>query len=108
MDVNADPSNRNPRTATFPVVTVKVAEPRAPAMAANPGRLRNTDSVLLFASKGTVEVPRMFPAVSRTVIDTNVGTLLGLTSATAVVYFVSSQRRVALVAKLVDSGTTAS
>ena len=87
MEVNADPLKRSPRTATLPDVTVNSAEPRAPAIAASPGRFLNTASVLLFASNGTVALPRALPELSRTVMETNVGTLLGLTIATAVMYF---------------------
>ena len=108
MEVKAEPMNRRPRTATFPVVTVKLAEPRLPTIALNPGRSLSTASVLLFAGRNTLEVPIVAPSLSRRTIDTVVAILLGFTIATAVTKLVSSHVRVLVVLEVLASGTTAS
>src|SRR5947199_276127 len=97
MDVNVALRNRSHNTATFPKATVKSAEPLLLVMAYKSGRsLRNT-AILLFAAIGIPEIPMVAPRVSRTRIVTVVSTKLGLTMATAVTKFVSSQMRVLLV-----------
>jgi len=70
MEVNAKPVKRNPITATFPLVAVKSAEPRLPAMPDKAGSVLNTASVLLFGCRKTAEVAMVAPVVSRSVIVT--------------------------------------
>lgn len=87
IDVNAAPLKRSPSTATVPVVTVKSADPRFPAIPARPGRLLSTTAILLFAGSGTFDVPSIDPLASFTVIATVVAAALGFTIATDVVKF---------------------
>src|SRR5665213_2462761 len=108
MEVKAWLLKRRPSTATLPVVTLKTAEPRRPAMPAKPGKSRNTNSVLALGPRATLDVPTTLPAVSRAVIVTVVATELGFTIATAVTTLVSSKERVLLVNEAPDSGTTTS
>ena len=67
MDVNAEPLNRSPRAATFPIVAVKSTEPIAPAILARPGMFLSTSAVLALGASGIVPVPRVFPWLSRAV-----------------------------------------
>jgi hypothetical protein len=53
--------NRSPRTATFPVATLKSAEPRLPIMPAKPGRFLKTTPVLFLAGRKTLDVPIVAP-----------------------------------------------
>ena len=90
LEVNADPMNRSPSTATVPAVTVKSAEPCLPTIPDIPGRFLKTTAVLFRAGRGTLDVPMVLPATSRRTIDTTLATLLGLTIPTDVTQFVSS------------------
>jgi hypothetical protein len=106
--VNADGPNRSPNTETFPAGTVKSAEPLKPAIPASPRNPRIEFSILLPAPRACDDVPTRFPLLSQAVIVTVVGTALGLTMATLVVKFVSSQVRLLDVAVALLNPTTAS
>src|SRR5712692_11314699 len=108
IEVNAVGPNRRPSTATLPEDTVKSAEPRLPGIPPRPGRFLKAAAILLLADRARLELPMIRPLVSRTVIVTAAATALGFTIATPVVKLVSSQVRVAVVAKALESGTTAS
>jgi hypothetical protein len=106
MEVNAEPANRRPSTATLPEETLNVAVPRLPAIALKPARVCKAASFLLLGGRTSDETPMIFPALSRTVIETVMVCELGLTIAAAVVKLVSSQMRVLVVADTPESGTT--
>src|SRR5205823_196969 len=108
MDVIAAPLKRSPRTATFPMAAVKLAEPRLPDMGPNPGRSLKKNALLPFAGREMLVFPILAPVLSRTTIETDVDAELRLTTATPVLKAVSSQIRVLVVADMPDSGTTAS
>ena len=108
MDVIADPLKRSPSTAIFPIAAVKLAEPRLPVIAPNPGRSLKKNAFLPFAGREMLAFPILVPVLSRTTIETDVDAELRLTTATPVLKAVSSQIRVLVVADAPDIGTTAS
>ena len=108
MDVIAGPLKRSPSTAIFPIAGVKLAEPRLPVIAPNPGRSLKKNAFFPFAGSEMLAFPTFIPVLSRTAMETDVDAELRLTTATPVAKAVSSQISVLVVADVLDSGTTAS